>query len=266
MRFFVFVVLFPVILTLSSGCKSAGDTVDETPVDELPVLRPDPAVKKPDLDVVDVSGTSQWAVSLYSKYTPEKFRSFPPANQRIDFSKIDYPLLNAAVFYETNRRRREMELPDFQFSLALEKAAMDHSKDMVKLDFYSHTSPVAGRENPKVRLNQVGINNAFTAENINIGFGIAYEGGRPVYTPDQNQGKYFSYDLNGVPLPPQTYNSLARSVVDSWMNSPGHRRNILSPDLKFMGIGSAHYRDAKFFQMDKFKVTQNFASEPGKLP
>lgn len=243
-------------------CRTT-ETVEPTIVEEPITTKV--IEEKPDVVVLELPPASQWSPALYSSYTPTKFRSFPPANSRIDFTKIDYTLLNAAVFFETNRRRAEMELPVLLYSPALEKAATEHSQDMVELDFYSHTSPVSGRENPKTRMGNYDISNAFTAENINIGFGIAYEGGRPVYTPVQNKGKYFSYDLDGVPLPPQTYNSLARSVVDSWMNSVGHRKNILNTNLKYMGIGSAHYRDKKFYDMDKFKFTQNFSSLPGKL-
>lgn len=259
--------IFLIIIVLSSTLGIFNCQTTET---IQPVITDEPRTtevieEKPDVVILELPQVSQWSAALYSKYNSSKFRSFPPANERIDFSKIDYPLLNAAVFYDTNRRRKEMELPTLEYSPALEKAAIEHSKDMVELEFYSHTSPVSGRENPKKRLENYEISNAFTAENINIGFGIAYEGGRPVYTPVQNKGQYFSYDLDGVPLPPQTYNSLARSVVDSWMNSVGHRKNILNTNLKYLGIGSAHYKDKKFYDMDKFKFTQKFSSIPGRI-
>jgi len=31
----------------------------------------------------------------------------------------------------------------------------------------------------------------------------------------------------------------ARSVVNAWMNSSGHRANILNPNYKFMGVGKS---------------------------
>ena len=27
--------------------------------------------------------------------------------------------------------------------------------------------------------------------------------------------------------------------MDSWMNSPGHRKNILNPDFEYIGVGLA---------------------------
>jgi hypothetical protein len=34
--------------------------------------------------------------------------------------------------------------------------------------------------------------------------------------------------------------ALAREVVDGWMNSPGHRQNILAPNATHLGVGLAH--------------------------
>jgi uncharacterized protein YkwD len=250
-------------LILQASCQTPEEK--ETVVDK-PVVIQEPKAIDPPKEEVDLTAASSWSPNLYERHSEQSFQNIEKINSRIDFSKIDYPLLNASIFYETNRRRIEMSLPPLKYSPALEKAATQHSMDMVKLDFYSHTSPVAGRETPKKRLELYGISNAYTAENINIGFGIAYEGGRPVYTPGQNNGNFFSYSLNGIPLPPQTYRSLAVALVDSWMNSPGHRRNILNTNLIFLGIGTYHYKDAKFFGMDKFKATQKFSSISGKLP
>lgn len=257
-----------VILLLSIGtvlfvCKTTEDKVP--PTLENRVIQEVKPIDPPK-EEIDLTSMSSWNENLYEKYDNNSFQSISKVNTKIDFANIDYPLLNAAIFFETNRRRTEMSLPPFMFSPALEKAAMQHSMDMVKLDFYSHTSPVEGRETPKKRMESYGIGNAYTAENINIGFGIAYEGGRPVFTPGQNKGNFFSYDLNGVPLPPQSYRSLAVALVDSWMNSPGHRRNILNTNLKFLGVGTFHYKDSKFFGMDKFKATQKFASMKGNIP
>ncbi len=219
-----------------------------------------------DIEVVELPFSSKWNSDYYKKFNETNYDKFQEFKKRIDFSKIDYSLLNAAVFYETNLRRRENDLPSLEFSPALERVSSDHSKEMVKMDFYSHTSPAKGRETPVKRMEFIGISNAYSAENINIGFGIMYKPGQPVYPPSENKSDFFSYTQNGPPILPQTYMSLATDVVESWMNSPGHRRNILNENLKYMGVGSAHYKDAKAHKMDKFKFTQSFASIPGIVP
>ena len=50
--------------------------------------------------------------------------------------------------------------------LNLYHAAQEHSEDMVKYNFYSHTSKVKGKKTMSDRLNRVGISNAYMAENI----------------------------------------------------------------------------------------------------
>jgi uncharacterized protein YkwD len=43
------------------------------------------------------------------------------------------------------------------------------------------------------------------------------------------------------------------------MQSPGHRANILDPQVKYLGVGAQHYRDKTFYDVDRFIVTQVFS-------
>ena len=201
-----------------------------------------------------------WSYTDYNAYTFQSFNNHPAAAERIRPDSIDYKLLHAAVFYATNAQRHENHLPPFQHSPALEYAARAHSRDMVVLDFFSHTSLVTGKTNLADRLSQVGLKTGYRAENIAIAFALEYQSGRPVYTPAQNDG-YFSYSYRGPALEYRTYLDLAETVVRQWMNSPGHRRNILNSNLKYLGIGAAFYRQHDFYKMGAFKLTQNFSSE-----
>lgn len=205
---------------------------------------------------------SAWSDEMYDEYTYASFENFGPANERVDFEAIDYPLLHAAVFYETNRQRDRFGYPVFGHSPALEEAAWEHSRDMVSRDFFSHTSPIASKRSMSMRLEAVGIRNVYAAENIAITFGIEYEAGRGVYSPQQNGG-FFSYEYKGDPIESHTYLGVARAVVDQWMNSPGHRANILNGNYTYMGAGGAYFPDTGFYDMAKFKFTQNFASVRG---
>ncbi len=203
-----------------------------------------------------------WTDEDYSKYDYATFAKLPDALERIDMNDIDYPLLHAAIFYETNRQRALKKLQVFGHSPALEKAAKGHSDDMVTYDFFSHTSIVKGRETVVKRIAGAGIVNAACAENISEAFGIEYQAGKAVYTPKQNGG-YFSYSFRGARIENHTYIGFAKALVDQWMNSPGHRANILNPAYKFLGTGASHFVKKDFFDMDYFKCTQNFASIRG---
>ncbi|BDA77254.1 hypothetical protein LPTSP3_g01840 [Leptospira kobayashii] len=206
--------------------------------------------------------SSKWKPEQYEELNDQSFSSYAPAKERIDFANIDYPLLNAALFFETSKERRKLGLKPFRYSALCEQAAFGHAQDMVNLNFYSHTSKVSGKENLKDRLELVGIINPTSGENIINSFAIDYKPGTPVYNPEQNEGKFFSYQKKGPPIPNHTYLSLADSLVESWMNSPPHRRNILNPDFSYMGGGVYYYQDAKFQNMDKVKAVQVFSSKP----
>jgi len=203
-----------------------------------------------------------WTDSDYEKHTFTSFFKLEEVNARIDFDKIDYPLLSAAVFYETNRMRKKHRMSEFAHSPALERAALGHSMDMAKRKFFSHNSPVRGKETMQKRLALEGIDTGYRGENIATSFGIEYEAGKSVFGPDQNGG-YFSYSHKGDRIENHTYAGLARAVVEQWMNSPGHRANILNPKFTFHGAGGYHFKKREFFNMDNFQFTQNFASVKG---
>lgn len=52
-------------------------------------------------------------------------------------------------------------------------------------------------------------------------------------------GKEFEFSYEGI----KTADELLDSIVIGWMNSPGHRENILNPKLTYAGIGIAQVND-----------------------
>lgn len=195
----------------------------------------------------------------YSNYILifEEFLEIEYLKKRVKFSKIKYPLLEAAVFYFTNEERRKAGIPMLQFNISLETAARDHAADMTTYSFFDHTSPVQGKTNLSDRVELAGFDWTCIGENIAVSYGIEYEGGRGVYTPDVNNG-YFSYEYRGDKILPHTYIGFAQNIVRQWMNSTLHRENILSVDFKYLGIGLSHLKDINFYSMDKFYGVQVF--------
>ncbi len=199
---------------------------------------------------------SQWKVIDYGRFSYKSFRTFPGFNEKIDEKKVDYPLLNAAVFYITNEVRVKHGRKPLEYAPELEKAAWHHSRDMVEKNFFSHKNPFTPKKRtPEQRGRLAGIRNPKIAENIATSFGIVYTAGKPVY--NRGSGR-FSYTPGGKILPNHTYLSLAEALVRQWMHSPGHRRNILSRNGVQMGCGVYFYRDRSFNNMLKCKATQNF--------
>ncbi|MEM9215251.1 MAG: CAP domain-containing protein [Cyanobacteria bacterium P01_F01_bin.150] len=101
-----------------------------------------------------------------------------------------------------NEQRTNRGLKPLQMGEKLDQAADDYSQEMIDQDRFSHTG--ADGSSPGDRLEKAGYTdwNAW-AENIAAG----------QQTPKQ--------------------------VVDAWMNSPGHRANILNGRLTHMGLGYA---------------------------
>ncbi|MFE6396733.1 CAP domain-containing protein [Streptomyces sp. NPDC057838] len=107
----------------------------------------------------------------------------------------------AAVTDLTNRARTRAGLPPLAVDPLLTAAARAHSADMVARAFYAHTAPDGSR--PGDRAAAAGSTLRAIGENIACG------------------------------------QRSPADVVEGWMNSPGHRANILRPDFTRIGIGFA---------------------------
>lgn len=215
-----------------------------------------------------VRAASAWTDRDYAACDYRGFADLPAARARLDMGRIDQPLLNAALFYETNRERAAHGKPAFRHSPVLERAAQEHSADMARLNFMSHDSPIREKRTLKDRITREGghLGGGTTwGENIGMIFGIEYASGAKVYPPNDDF-PYFRYRPEGEPLQNRTYLGVAREAVREWMASPGHRSNILSDKFQELGTGSAHYTDPQFFGMDMFKVTQDFSGTKAPSP
>tara|TARA_B100001989_G_C24474683_1_gene431116 strand:- start:169 stop:900 length:732 start_codon:yes stop_codon:yes gene_type:complete len=200
---------------------------------------------------------SVWNKELYDKYDEKNFIKFENFENIIDLKNIDYPLLHAAVFYCTNIERVKRGLKPLKWNLNLEIAAYNHSKDMVKRNFFDHLS----KKKIEKRYKSAGILNPRFAENIATEFAIKYKAGKAYYTHEKNSsinGEFrFSYNDNESELLPfHSYLSFAKELVKGWMNSSGHRKNILSKYGLELGIGI--YLKIDNDGWPKFYCTQNF--------
>jgi uncharacterized protein YkwD len=192
----------------------------------------------------------------YQSISQQSFHKEKRFNDTIDFANIDLPRLNALLFYLTNEIRISHKLPVLEYAKELEETAAMHSRDMVVYDFFGHENPFeAKKKTPNDRAAIYGIMNPYIAENIAEDFGLQYKSGTQVYI--LGKGK-FSYGPQGDLIQPKTYLMLAGSLLERWMNSPEHRKNILSPHALQMGCGTYYFTDQKFNDMPTFMATQNF--------
>lgn len=174
----------------------------------------------------------KWTHSDYARHNYRSFIRSEMAQQKINFNDIDYGLLNAAVFFLSNQARSRYGKPLFSYSAALEKAAFGHSRDMVRLDFFSHTSPVGGKTTMTDRMEREGIPLRAASENIAMN--------------SASQG--------------DTYLKLAKKFIKQWLDSPPHRRNLLNTSYTYLGCGAYLDYRSKNDRYKYFKVTQNLSA------
>ncbi len=120
-----------------------------------------------------------------------------------DPSQIESDTRSISVIEEVvnivNNERRRAGLSPLRIHSRLNAAAQAHSNDMARNNFFSHTGSDSSSFGDRMR--RFGYNFSRGGENIAAG------------------------------------QSSPQQVMESWMNSPGHRRNILNGNFSDIGVG-----------------------------
>jgi len=162
------------------------------------------------------SGDSMWKIAV--KYQIG-LREIIGANPQIKNPSLIYPgqslsipnidsvkTVEREVIRLCNIERQKAGLAPLTENWELSRVARDKSMDMAQKNYFSHTSPTYG--SPFDMMKAYGISYRSAGENIAKG------------------------------------QTTAQQVVNSWMNSSGHRANILSSSFTQIGVGyyaSGHY-------------------------
>lgn len=204
-------------------------------------------------------------IDYYSKYDKDTFFAIVDLQKRISKHFVNTDLLNAAIFWFTNVERRKYGLKLFQFHDKLKQMATLHSEQMRTHSFFDHENKFDSRYKTlknRMDLMRDGLFNGFMSYAENIADCPVIKANDP-FTYSVKDGFVHFYTMDGKDFFPYTYSEMAKSVVDGWMNSPGHRANILNPNYIYLGCGCALYKDKKYrYSVTYFKLTQNFG---GKL-
>lgn len=137
-----------------------------------------------------------------------------------DITSTNKTEVRMEIHKQVNRERVLHGLPNLSYSTQLQRPAQSHSEDMAQNSYFSHTSPL-GRDFSD-RYRKHGVSCRGGGENIL----------KTTESPDMER-------------------DFAKEVVEAWMNSPGHRENILRPRFNTEGIGIATEDGTAY-------VTQNF--------
>jgi uncharacterized protein YkwD len=145
-----------------------------------------------------------------------------PTNEEPAFSLLTTASdLETEVLELVNQMRLAENLHPLAWDSQLHEAAFGHSEDMAANDYFSHTS-LDGRT-PFDRIRDAGYLFNAAGENIAAGY------------------------------------STPQAVVNGWMNSTGHRQNILSSTYCDLGVGYAYHASGVYHHY----WTQNFGRRSG---
>lgn len=140
-------------------------------------------------------------VELSNPALPE----MPLSSDIEDESELESDTRSTSVIQEVvnlvNQERHRAGLSPLRIHSQLNAAAQAHSNDMVRNNFMGHTG--SDGSSPFDRMKRYGYNYRTAAENVAAG------------------------------------QSSPQDVMHSWMNSPGHRKNILNGNLRDIGVGYA---------------------------
>lgn len=171
-----------------------------------------------------------------------------------DTIKLDKALISKKIIEKTNEERKKMGLPIFIEDTRLNDTARKHSEDMSINNYFAHEAKDQNKRTVAMRLANKKITTIRSAENINVKFTLDVNNKKFTYRTDSN-GKRCMYYSTGGKVRQLTEDEMAEIAVDSWMKSPGHRKNILTPDFNRIGVGVAA---GKYNRLPALYMTQNF--------
>ena len=135
----------------------------------------------------------------------QSFVGCPTGKERIPSSNEDY---EKEVLRLVNEIREKRNLPSLEWKESLMYAARYHAKDMIVDRYFEHDLyDRKGRRLKKV---------CTTFEKMDFFVG------KEMFSRAENIGA-------GSKTP--------KEIVQDWMDSPGHKENILDPETKYIGVG-----------------------------
>lgn len=186
----------------------------------------------------------------YKEYNAVSFLTISKLSNSVRFQNLNIGLMNAAIFFATNQERRKLNLPTFAFHPKLLDISMLHSLQMKNYKFFSHENQYEQKYKTLSNRIESVISNDFK------GFLCAGE--------NISDMKYITTAKPpAIGLSQQmSYLDISQRVIEGWMNSEGHRLNILNPQFKFLGCGCVPYEfDDPHSYQEGLKITQNFGGD-----
>ena len=172
----------------------------------------------------------------FNKMVQDFFKNtFPPSEPIADKTKE----VERLIFYYTNQERQKYGVSLLSWNDSLADIAREHSLDMATNNFFEHDNPRG--EDPTARARRHGFPVEVQLSKNVTQVGIA-----------ENIGMMPTGNVQGICRVGSDADSVAYAHVKSWMESPGHRTNILDPSSHIIGVGVA-YSDGYYYATQDFQ-------------
>lgn len=201
------------------------------------------SLDKANTSVGEVTEESTKKIDNVIKYAQNKVN---PSRSNTDGDKPEFDVqrIEYLVHEFTNQERLNHGLSQLTFDPEITQIARGHSFDMAQREYFAHETPEGLTPSDRAA------ENGYACQKI-VGL-LIYSG----IAENIFQGHLFDsyYTINGEITSYEwlTEEEIAKTTVDGWMNSPGHRENILTEIFDREGIGVEITQDHKVY------VTQNF--------
>ncbi|HCU25923.1 MAG TPA: hypothetical protein DF383_12975 [Deltaproteobacteria bacterium] len=159
-----------------------------------------------------VWGKAGAKIPFHLKQNPEA----SPMNPTLLSETVETLLFEASN--QERAKNKGVPFQAFQSEAILVRAARDHSRDMLRRNYLSHFSPEKKSVVDRVKKYQPQLRRSL---------------GENLHTITSAQG---------LTDPP----AIVTQMMEDWMHSPSHRKNILSKDYKFLGVGCASTKQTIF--------------------
>ncbi len=153
-----------------------------------------------------------------------------------DQPSLDRERLERWLIFYTNVERIDRSMAPLRPDMALGKAARWQADYCAEIGNLSHFANRPGMGDPGDRIRHFDRLWSAYGENITVNFSMNMENIPYRYGSDE-KGRYYDFGDHSVCW--RDERSMARSMVAGWMESPGHRGNILSANFSAMGAGAA---------------------------
>lgn len=194
--------------------------------------------------------------------SPAAFAQLPALNTPLDAAHLDVPLLAAAIFHETNRIRRELHLRPFQWLAQLDQAADLQAGSGALNQAAGHENFLPALETLGDRIRHVGLEFGRIAENSALLPLVDIDVTHEIAVRREGDRRLLVDGATGRIGEPHTYASFAAAAVKAWMNSPGHRANIVNP--AFHHLGCSGRSTLRLNTAEMIACVQVFYTPPGE--